>query len=101
MRRIARAQAVISPTVSPRRRMAVTAPATCAGVGSPRSAAAKNASASSSVSVAPSARRASSGLNVSDMSEALVLRLLEPLHAGQIEEVGEQGVAALCGDALG
>ena len=41
-----RAQAVISPTVSPRSRMAVTAAATCAGVGSPRRAAAKNASAS-------------------------------------------------------
>ncbi len=65
--RMARAQAVISPAVSPRRRMAVTAAAICAGVGSPRRQAAKNSSASGSERVAPSARRASSGLKASDI----------------------------------
>ena len=68
--RMARAQAVISPTVSPRSRMAVTAAAICAGVGSPRKQAAKKASASVSVSVAPSASRASSGLKASDTAVA-------------------------------
>jgi hypothetical protein len=60
------AQATISPTVSPRRRMAVTAAATWAGVGSPRRQAPKKASASSSDRVAPSARRLSRGLKASD-----------------------------------
>jgi hypothetical protein len=67
-RRMARAQAVISPTVSPRRRMAVTAAATWAGVGSPRRQAAKKISASSSSRVWPSASLASRGLKASDIA---------------------------------
>ncbi len=91
-RRMARAQAVISPTVSPRRRMAVTAAATWAGVGSPLRQAAKNASASFSVSAAPSASLASSGLKASDIGAGLGLR--QALDAREIEEVGEQVMAA-------
>ena len=66
-RRIARAHAVISPRVSPRIRMAVSAAPTWAGVGSPRRQAAKNSPASSSDSVPPSARRDRRGLKVADM----------------------------------
>ena len=65
--RSARAQAVISPTVSPLSRMAVTAAAIWAGLGSPRRQAEKNASASSATRVAPSARRARRGLKASDI----------------------------------
>src|SRR5258706_13492906 len=93
---MARAQAVISPNVSPRKRMAVTAAAACAGVGSPRRHAAKKASASSSVRVAPSARRASSGLNASDTSGRG-----QALDARQVQEVGQEVMAALGGDGLG
>src|SRR5215217_8604651 len=96
---MARAQAAISPTVSPRRRMAVTAAATWAGVGSPRRQAAKKVSASSPESVAPSARRLSSGLKASDM--ALDVDRRGALDPGQVEEVGQQLVAALGGDRLG
>src|SRR5215218_9107217 len=92
---MARAQAVSSPTVSPRMRMAVTAAAIWAGVGSPRRQAAKKASAASSSSVAPSARRASRGLKAS-----LTSGVRGALHARQIEEVGQQRMAALGGDGL-
>ena len=94
---MARAQAVISPTVSPRMRMAVSAAATWAGVGSPRRQAAKKSSASSSDRVAPSARRASSGLKASDIGRQAGARRL---HAGEVEEVGQQVVAALGGDGF-
>ena len=66
--RMARAQATISPTVSPRMRMAVTAAATWAGEGSPLRQAAKKSWAVSSFSVAPSASLASRGLKASDMT---------------------------------
>ncbi len=69
-RRMARAQAVISPTVSPRMRMAVTAAATWAAVASPRRQAVKNSSASASDRVAPSARRESRGRKASDIRPA-------------------------------
>src|SRR5580704_17407000 len=101
--RMARAQAVISPTVSPRSRMAVTAAAICAGVGSPRKQAAKNAPASASDRVAPSASFASSGLKASDMAGLRLLAsgLGEALDPGEVEEVREQLVAAFGGDGFG
>src|SRR5579862_623692 len=91
--RMARAQAVISPTVSPRRRMAVTAAPICAGVGSPRKQAAKKALASDSVRVAPSARRASSGLKASAIGARSGRR--PALDAGEVQEVGQEIVTAL------
>src|SRR5579863_3242145 len=96
---MARAQAVISPTVSPRSRMAVTAAAICAGVGSPRKQAAKKASASASVSVAPSARRESSGLKASVMALGRSGRGLA-LDACEVQEVGQQRMPAFGGDRL-
>src|SRR3990167_5914057 len=96
-RRMARAQATISPTVSPRRRMAVTAAATWAGVGSPRRQALKKSSASASDRVAPSARRPSRGLKASDTASDR----FRALDAGKVEEVGQQVVAAFGGDGLG
>src|SRR5689334_8158467 len=98
--RMARAQAVISPMVSPRMRMAVSAAPTWAGVGSPRRQAAKNSPASSSDRVPPSARRISRGLKAADIgggSGGSDLR--EALHAGEVEEIGQEVVAALGGDA--
>src|SRR4051812_11598867 len=95
-RRMARAQAAISPMVSPRIRIAVSAAPTCAGVGSPRRQAAKNSAASSSESVAPSASRESSGLKASDMEDRSGLG--QPRHAGEVEEIAEQLVAAFGGD---
>src|SRR5580700_9600110 len=92
---MARAQAVISPTVSPRSRMAVTAAAICAGVGSPR----KKASASASVSVAPSARRESSGLKASVMALGRSGRG-PALDACEVQEVGQQRMPAFGGDRL-
>jgi hypothetical protein len=69
-RRMARAQAVISPRVSPRMPHGGERRADLGGVGSPRRQAAKNSPASSSDRVAPSARRDSSGLKASDMASA-------------------------------
>src|SRR4051812_9796377 len=93
--RMARAQAAISPTVSPRRRMAVTAAATWAGVGSPRRQAEKKVSASSSDRVAPSARRDSNGLNSASDIDGM------STYSGQFEEVGQQLVPAFGGDRFG
>src|SRR6478752_7054130 len=97
-RRIARAQAVISPSVSPRMRMAVRAAPTCAGLGSPRRQAAKNSPASSSVKVPPSARRLSNGLKASDMLRRSGVS--QALDAGDLEEVGQEFVAAFGGDGF-
>src|SRR3954468_821290 len=96
---MARAQAAISPRVSPRMRMAVSAAPTCDGLGSPRRQAAKNSPASSSVKVPPSARRLSNGLKASDMLWRSGVR--QAPYAGDLEEVGEELVAAFRGDGLG
>src|SRR4051794_22645354 len=95
---MARAQATISPRVSPRIRMAVRAAPTCEGVGSPRRQAAKKSPALSSESVPPSASRLSKGLKASDMGRSSGFR--QTLHARDLEEVGEQVVAALGGDGF-
>src|ERR1700761_3547992 len=88
--------AAISPTVSPRMRMAVTAAATWAGEASPRRQAVKKASVSGSVRISPAARRLRMGLKASDMSG----RDRAALHARDIQEVGQHLVAAFGGDGL-
>src|SRR6185503_20443461 len=98
-RRMARAQATISPRVSPRMRMAVSAAPTCEGVGSPRRQAAKNSPALSSDSVPPSASRLSRGLKASDMGAAASGFRQAP-HAGDLEEVGQQLMTAFGGDGF-
>src|SRR3989344_3895959 len=95
---MARAQAVVSPSVSPRIRMAVRAAAAWVGVGSPRRQAAKNSPASSSESVPPSARRESSGLKASDMQGGSDLG--QALDARKVEEVAQQLVAAFGRDGF-
>src|SRR5258707_6732249 len=94
--RMARAQATISPRVSPRIRMAVSDAPTCDGVGSPLRQAAKNSPALSSDRVPPSASRLSRGLKASDIGLASGFR--QTLHARDLEEVGQEIVAALRGD---
>src|SRR5258706_7338019 len=94
---MARAQATISPSVSPRIRMALSAAPTWAGVGSPLRQAAKNSPALSSDRVPPSARRLSRGLKASDM-EASGFR--QAFQTGGLEEVGQEVVTALRGDGF-
>src|SRR5579859_7927589 len=97
-RRMARAQATISPRVSPRIRIAVSAAPTWLGVGSPRRQAAKNSPALSSESVPPSASRLSKGLKASDMGAGSGVH--GALDAGDVEEVGQQLVAAFRSDGF-
>src|SRR5258708_59430 len=95
---MARAQATISPSVSPRIRMALSAAPTWAGVGSPLRQAAKNSSALSSDRVPPSARRLSRGLKASDIETASGFR--QAPHAGDLEEISQEVVAAFRGDGF-
>src|SRR5207302_9096170 len=95
---MARAQATISPSVSPRILMAVSAAPICAGVGSPRRHAAKNSSALSSDRVPPSARRLSRGLKASDIEPAS--DFCQAPYAGDLEEVGQEVVAAFRSDGF-
>src|ERR1700744_1971555 len=93
---MARAQATLAPSVAPRMRMAVSAAPTWAGVGSPRRQAAKNSPALSSDKVPPSASRLSRGLKASDIR--LASGLNQAPYAGDLEEVGQEVVAAFRGD---
>src|SRR6185437_16141212 len=97
-RRMARAQATISPNVSPRMRMAVSAAPIWLGLGSPRRQASKKSPAVSSESVPPSASMLSRGLKALDIGPASGVR--GALHAGDVEEVGQEVVAALGGDGF-
>src|ERR1700753_4118101 len=95
-RRMARAQATISPRVSPRMRMAVSAAPTWLGVGSPRRQAAKKSAALSSESVPPSASRLSKGLKASDIGGGSGVD--RAFHAREVQEVSQEVVAAFRGD---
>src|SRR6185437_1772942 len=99
---------VISSTVSPRTRSAINSPPICEGVASPDIMRSKAEAASSRVSEAPVATLAMSALK----SSAMAARLFRCVHgraapAGlgvpgrrEIEEIAQQQMAVLGGDAL-
>ena len=103
---------VISSTVSPRTRSAIRKAPICAGVAAPAVIWSSAVRISSSVSVAPPEtfwirwRSSCEGWAVHGLGSQAAWRAARTLrrrgaHAGDLEEVGEQRVAVLGGDALG
>src|SRR5262245_61061698 len=109
----ARAAPAISSTVSPRTRSPIRSAPICASV-APSDMMSPNASAASlSLSVAPSATRARMGRRYASSAMGAAERLEDtgrrswrfaacaPLDAGKVEEIGEEPMPVLGGDALG
>src|SRR6476661_1478704 len=100
---------VISSTVSPRTRSAINSPPICEGVASPDIMRSKAEAASSRVSEAPVATLAMSALKSSAMAARLfrcVHRRAAPAGFGvpgrrKVEEIAQDQMAVLGGDALG
>src|SRR5262245_14078709 len=108
----ARAAPAISSTVSPRTRSAIRSAPICASLAPPDMMSPKASAASLSPSVAPSATRrrmerrsASSAMRAAERLEHTGRRssrfaACAPLDAGKVEEVGEEPMPVLRGDAL-
>ena len=103
--RIADTAPVISSTVSPRTRSAIRKAPICDGVASPDIIMSKASAASSRVSAAPVATLPISSLKLlilRSRGQAAGRRPLRDIPvAGQIEEILQQDVAVLGGDAFG